>query len=106
MTLEIAAFDLDSALRAALAGADRVELCRDASAGGLTPPAEWVEAAVDQAGVPVVVMVRPHADRWTFSAGEHAVMRRDAVAAVRAGASGVVWGALTPDGRIDGSALR
>ena len=104
--LEVAAFGLDAAVVAAHAGADRVELCRDASAGGLTPPLGWVEALADQTDVPVVVMIRPHADGWTFTVDEHAAMRDDARAAIRAGARGVVWGALRPDGTVDADALR
>ena len=104
-TLEIAAFDPVSALAAAAAGADRLELCRDAAAGGLTPPLAWVEEAA-QAGVPVVAMVRPHARGWTFAAGEHAAMRAEAAAALAAGAAAVAWGALRPAGDFDADALR
>ncbi len=105
-TLEIAAFDPDSALAAAGAGADRIELCRDAAAGGLTPPLDWVEAVVAQVSIPVVVMIRAHADGWTFRPDAQAAMRRDAQAAIRAGAAGVVWGALRPDGMVDEPALQ
>ncbi|GAB5534937.1 MAG: hypothetical protein Rubg2KO_11860 [Rubricoccaceae bacterium] len=104
--LEIAAFELASALAAAEAGADRIELCRDASAGGLTPPMEWIETVTSQTDVPVVVMIRSHADGWTFTEAEHDAMRTDAQAAIRAGASGIVWGALCPDGTVDAPALR
>lgn len=106
VTLEIAAFDAASALAAARAGADRIELCRDARAGGLTPSLDDIEAVSAEAGVPVVVMVRAHAEGWSFTEAEHAAMRRDAEAAVRAGATGVVWGALRPDGTVDAAALR
>ena len=104
--LEIAAFELASALAAAEAGANRIELCRDASAGGLTPPMDWIETVTAQMEVPVVAMIRPHADGWTFTDAEHATMRADAQAALRAGASGVVWGALRPDGTVDAPACR
>lgn len=105
-TLEIAAFDPDSALAAAGAGANRIELCRGASAGGLTPPLSWIESVVAQVPIPVVTMVRSHADGWTFRSDEHAAMRRNAQAAIRAGATGVVWGALRSDGTVDEPALR
>ncbi len=106
VTLEIAAFDLDSALAAGHAGADRIELCRDAAAGGLTPPLDWIERSTTEATVPVVAMIRSHANGWTFTADEHAAMRRDARAAIQAGATGVVWGALRADGALDEPALR
>lgn len=106
MLLEIAAFDPDSALTAARTGADRVELCRQASAGGLTPPLDWVRSVTDAVDVPVTVMIRPHADGWTFTPAEHAAMREAARQSVAAGAAGVVWGALRADGTIDADALR
>ncbi|WP_412069888.1 copper homeostasis protein CutC [Rubrivirga sp. IMCC43871] len=103
--LEIAAFDPASALAAADAGADRIELCRDAEVGGLTPPLDWVREVTAATEVPVVAMVRAHADGWTFTPDEHAAMRDDARAVVEAGAAGVVWGALRPDGTVDAEAL-
>lgn len=103
--LEIAAFDLDSARTAVASGADRVELCRDASAGGLTPPPAWTREMC--AGeIPIVVMIREHARGWTFTPEEHEAMRADARAAVEAGASGVVWGALREDGTVNEPQLR
>lgn len=106
VTLEIAAFELASARAAARSGADRIELCRDARAGGLTPPPAWVRQLVATTDVPVVAMVRSHADGWTFTEAEHAALREDARALLDAGAAGVVWGALTPEGDVDAGALR
>ncbi|WP_095515688.1 copper homeostasis protein CutC [Rubrivirga sp. SAORIC476] len=104
--LEIAAFDPASALVAARSGADRIELCRDAAAGGLTPPLDWVREVTEATDLPVVVMVRAHADGWTFSPTEHAAMREDARRVLDAGAAGIVWGALDRTGRIASDALR
>ncbi|MEO0560313.1 MAG: copper homeostasis protein CutC [Bacteroidota bacterium] len=104
--LEIAAFELASAFAAAEAGADRIELCRDASAGGLTPPLDWIRTLTAQTDVPVVAMIRSHADGWTFTDAEYAAMRDDALAAIRVGASGIVWGTLRADGTVDEPALR
>ncbi|WP_412060804.1 copper homeostasis protein CutC [Rubrivirga sp. IMCC45206] len=103
--LEIAAFDPASALAATDAGADRIELCRGAEVGGLTPPLDWVREVTAATEVPVVAMVRAHADGWTFTPAEHAAMRDDARALVEAGAVGVVWGALRADGTVDADAL-
>lgn len=106
VTLEIAAFDPDSALVAAQSGADRIELCRAPDVGGLTPPLDWVRDVTGAMEIPVVAMVRAHADGWTFSADEHAAMRDDACKLIEAGAAGVVWGALLEDGTIDAESLR
>ncbi len=111
--MEVAAFDLASARAAAHAGADRIELCRDASAGGLTPPLAWTREMCSPASggpasgaVPVVVMIRAHAEGWTFTPEAHDAMRADAREAVRAGATGIVWGALREDSTVDETALR
>lgn len=106
MLLEVAAFDPASALDAARAGAGRVELCRAPEAGGLTPPLDWVRTVAEAVEVPVMGMVRPHADGWTFTAEEHAAMREAARRVIEAGATGVVWGALRADGTVDAPALR
>ena len=103
--LEIAAFDPASALRAAEAGADRIELCRDAEAAGLTPPLAWIGEVTARVSVPVVVMIRSHANGFAFTKAEHAAMRDAAREALAAGAAGIVWGALRTDGTVDESAL-
>lgn len=104
--LEIVAFDPRSALIAADEGADRIELCMDASVGGLTPPIEWIRSVSARVSVPVMVMIRPRACSFVFSAQEHARMRFDALLALEAGAAGIVWGALRPDGAIAARPLR
>ena len=105
-TLEIAAFDLASALAAGAAGADRIELCADAPGGGTTPSLGAVEEARARLGVPVAAMLRARPGPFVFDAAEHAAMRRDAAHLARAGADGLVFGALRPDGTVDEGALR
>ena len=109
--LEIATFDAAAALAAADAGADRIELCADAASGGTTPSLgafEEVSArlAARVVPVPVVAMLRARGGGFVYSAAEHAAMRRDAAHLVRAGADGLVFGALRPDGTVDEDALR
>ncbi|RXR25645.1 copper homeostasis protein CutC [Oerskovia turbata] len=115
VALEIAVQDTDGVRVAAQVGARRVELCAALGAtGGLTPSIGLVEAAVAAAaevaggGVPVEVhpLVRPRPGGFVFSAAELDVQVRDVRAAVAAGASGVVIGALTPEGRVDADAVR
>ncbi|MDF2846801.1 MAG: copper homeostasis protein CutC [Oerskovia sp.] len=115
VALEIAVQDTDGVRIAAQVGARRVELCAALGAtGGLTPSVGLVEAAVAAAaevagdGVPVEVhpLVRPRPGGFVFSAAELDVQVRDVRAAVAAGASGVVIGALTADGLVDAEAVR
>ncbi|CAM3941814.1 copper homeostasis protein CutC [Helcobacillus massiliensis] len=104
--LEIAVQDLPGLVVAAHGGADRVELCVDLEADGLTPPIDLTRAAVALAddlvasrdarplfGVHVLVRSRPGS--FVYSADEIEQMRAQAVEAVRAGAHGIVIGALT-----------
>lgn len=99
-SLEIAVQDPSGAATAAAAGADRVELCSALDVGGLTPSLATIEGAV-AVGIPVNVLVRPRGGGFRYRAAELSLMVRDVAAAVAAGASGVVVGALTDDGVLD-----
>ncbi|MFC9877737.1 copper homeostasis protein CutC [Nocardia salmonicida] len=105
--LEFAVQDVAGALGARRAGADRVELCAAlGGTGGLTPSIGTIEAVVGT-GIPVHVLIRCRAGGFVYSdAAELAVMNADARAAVSAGASGLVIGALTPAHQVDDEGLR
>ncbi|MBO3085188.1 copper homeostasis protein CutC [Cellulomonas fengjieae] len=106
--LEIAVQDVAGAVTAAALGADRLELCAAlAATGGLTPSGGLLDAVL--AAVPphvgVHVLVRPRAGSFVYSADELDVQARDVRAAVRAGAAGVVVGALSTVGAVDRDAV-
>ncbi|MFD4442886.1 copper homeostasis protein CutC [Nocardia sp. NPDC058519] len=105
--LEFAVQDVAGALGARRVGADRVELCAAlGSTGGLTPSIGTIEAVVGT-GIPVHVLIRCRAGGFVYTdADELAVMNADARAAVSAGASGLVVGALTPDHQVDVEGVR
>ncbi|KAM3416572.1 Copper homeostasis protein CutC [Cercospora zeina] len=98
--LEIACFNPKSAMIAAAAGADRVELCSDAAAGGVTPPSAWLSEVKAQVTTPVFAMIRPRAGNFRYSDAEFEEMRRT-IAAFRPQADGFVLGLLDGDGRVD-----
>jgi copper homeostasis protein len=83
------------------AGADRLELCGALELGGLTPSLGLAEAALSVSPVPVVVMVRPRAGGFRYDRHEFDVMLRDAGRFLEMGASGIVFGILDTQGRID-----
>ena len=97
-------FAVESAagVRIALAaGADRVELCSAlAETGGVTPSGGTIQQAYEQ-GLPVHVLVRPRPGGFRYTSEELDVVERDVVASLRAGAAGVVIGALADDGGPD-----
>ena len=107
--LEIAVQDVAGAVASATLGADRLELCAAlAATGGITPSIGLLDAvlAAVPASVGVHVLVRPRAGSFVYSADELAVQVRDVRAAVRAGAAGVVVGALRPTARSTGTRSR
>lgn len=88
---------LGAALRG---GAGRIELCSALGLGGLTPSPGLMQAA-QNAGRPVMAMIRPRAGDFIWSSEDLRQMRGDIAAARAAGLAGVVLGASRPDGRLD-----
>lgn len=105
--LEICCGDFSSVVTAIAGGADRVELCSGLDAGGLTPSAGLIEAAVAERGNAAVhVLIRPREGDFLYSAKEIEIMESDIAAARAAGAQGVVIGALNSDGSVDTATCR
>ncbi|WP_072688217.1 copper homeostasis protein CutC [Rhodococcus marinonascens] len=103
--LELAVQDVEGAGVAQRVGAVRVELCTALGAtGGLTPSIGMIEAIAGQ-GIAVHPLVRCRPGGFVYDVDEIEVMARDVLAAVNAGASGVVLGALTPDQYVDRETL-
>ncbi|MFN0177501.1 MAG: copper homeostasis protein CutC [Gemmatimonadales bacterium] len=103
--VEVAVDTAEAAEAAWSVGADRLELCQALEVGGLTPSAGLLEAVVAAAKGPVFVMIRLRPGDFVLGPGELDAMMADIVHARRAGAAGVVLGALTPDGGIDRGAM-
>jgi copper homeostasis protein len=92
--LEIVVDSLLGVQIASQSGAQRVELCSSFVEGGITPSYGLIALAVQQ-NIAVNVLVRPRAGDSVYSSFEVEVMLEDIFAAKRAGANGVVIGALT-----------
>lgn len=102
MTLvEAAVENLDSALAAERAGADRIELCDNLNDGGTTPDGKLVAAIVKRIRLPVFVLIRPRAADFVYSESEFDVMVRDIELTRTMGIAGIVTGALDARGRVD-----
>lgn len=100
MILEVCCGSAEDVLLAAGAGADRVELNSALFLGGLTPSIGAMEVA-RQVSIPIMAMVRPREGGFCYSEAEFAAMLADARALLTAGADGIVFGCLHPDGRVD-----
>lgn len=101
MILEIVVYNLASALQAELGGADRIELCDNPGEGGTTPSLGTVENARQNTTLDIFPMVRPRGGDFCYSNYEFHSMKRDIYHFQKASADGIVFGILTPDGRID-----
>jgi len=100
-TVEIVGCSVEDCLAIERAGADRVELCSGIIAGGVTPSIGLFRACREATKLPIMVMVRPREGGFCYSSDELDTMRRDIDVLAQAGAVGVVFGVLLPDGHID-----
>ena len=91
----------EDAVQAERGGADRIELNSALFLGGLTPSIGALEAVKAQVKIPVMCMVRPREGGFCYTAFDYDTVCRDALALVRAGADGVVFGFLNDDGTVD-----
>lgn len=101
MKIEICVDNIESALLAQYAGADRLELCGCLALGGVTPPYSLIKVAVNLCDIPCYVMIRPRAGDFLFSDLEVEMMEQGIYMAKQLGAQGGVIGALTPQATSD-----
>ena len=104
--LEVCCGNIESVKAAKEAGADRIELCTALEVGGLTPSIGQIDKAVEIFGTGVFVLIRERPGDFVYSQPELDVMGKDIAAAIKAGVSGIVIGALSPFGDIDLEGLK
>ncbi len=102
--LEICVDTPDGLAAATAGGADRIELCANLSAGGLTP-APGLIAAAREAPIPTYAMIRPRQGDFVFSSADLRAMLGDIAAVKQAGLAGVVLGASRPNRSLDAAML-
>ena len=99
--LELCTETLEGVFAAAEAGAHRIELCSALAEGGVTPSLGLFRQAKMRSKLPIHVLVRPRAGNFCYSDLELAVMLEDIVQFREAGAAGLVFGTLTPEGSLE-----
>ena len=104
-TFEICANSAESCLAAQEGGAHRVELCAAMPEGGTTPSYGEIKLARKLIDIRLHVIIRPRGGDFLYSPLELDIMEEDIRAAREAGADGVVFGCLTPDGELDMPAM-
>ncbi|WP_263359688.1 copper homeostasis protein CutC [Acidicapsa ligni] len=98
---ELCAESLQAARIAEAGGADRVELCHQLSAGGITPDFATMVDTVRAVSIPVHMLIRPRAGNFVYNDTDFTLIREQTLQAKTAGAAGVAIGLLLPDGRVD-----
>lgn len=104
--IEVCATNIQSALAAQRAGAQRIELCCALDGGGLTPSPGLLRAARKQLDIAVNVLIRPREGNFCYDENELNIMLDDIRFCREAGADGVVIGALDATGRLDIPAMQ
>lgn len=99
--LEVCVECLESAVKAAAAGAARLEVCANLAVGGTTPSAGLVGAVLEKVEVPVHVLIRSRPGDFCYDRDELAVMERDIRVYRTMGVHGFALGALNSDGTVD-----
>jgi copper homeostasis protein len=101
MLLEIAVFNIQSALLAAGAGADRIELCENPADGGTTPSYGALKTVREKISIPVFPIIRARGGDFFCTADEFEVMKKDVLLCKELGFEGVVIGLLNKDASVD-----
>jgi copper homeostasis protein len=92
--LEIACFNLESAVIAEQNGADRVELCSNMLEGGTTPDFEIARKVRDELNIKMNVMIRPRAGNFVYTEAEFEQMKADIIRLKKINVDGFVFGIL------------
>lgn len=99
--LEIACFNLESAIIAQKNGADRVELCANMKEGGITPDFELTKAVRKNTALDLYVMIRPRGGDFIYSDFEFEQMKSEILTFKKLQVDGFVFGILKEDGNLN-----
>lgn len=101
MKTELCAYSVDACRVAQRLGVNRVELCASPAEGGVTPSIATIERVAQIDNLDLSVMIRPRGGDFLYSDDEFETILLDIERARTSGATGVVFGILTADGRVD-----
>jgi copper homeostasis protein len=99
--LEICVDNVESAIDAQNAGADRIELCSNLMEGGTTPGPGTISSARQNLTIDINVIIRPRGGDFIYNDIDYDIMRRDIEVCGENGINGIVLGILHSDGSID-----
>ena len=101
MLLEVCCGNRQSAINAAAAGAQRIELCHDLSVGGLTPSHEDILNCKEHLPLQTFVLIRPRGGDFCYTEEEFDTILSDIAFCREHGIPGVVIGFLNEDLSVD-----
>ena len=101
MLLEVCCGNRQSAINAAAAGAQRIELCHDLSVGGLTPSHEDILYCKEHLPLQTFVLIRPRGGDFCYTEEEFEQILSDIAFCREHGIPGVVIGFLNKDLSVD-----
>ncbi|MEA1875074.1 MAG: copper homeostasis protein CutC [Bacteroidota bacterium] len=93
--------NLQQALIAEKAGAERLELCDNLACGGTSNAYGVMKSVIQAVNISVMCMVRPRGGDFVYSPAEFESMKDDIEICRLLGATGVVSGVLLPNGHVD-----
>lgn len=99
--LEIACFNLESAIIAQQYGADRVELCDNMKEGGTTPDFEMARKARAELTIQLNVMISPRGGDFVYNDNEFEQMKAEILQFKKIKVDGFVFGILNADNSFD-----
>lgn len=98
--LEACVDSAESALAAARAGADRLELCSNLIIGGTTPGPWLFQEVRRYTDIKIHALIRPRFGDFCYTGHEFQIMKKAVRELKSLGAEGVVIGILKPDGTL------
>ncbi|MCR8850242.1 copper homeostasis protein CutC [Rossellomorea sp. SC111] len=104
--LEVIVLNEEDARLAEASGADRLELVSAIHTGGLTPEYQVIEKILKAVSIPVQIMIRLHSSSFRYSMDEVKAMAEQVRTIEEIGGRGIVFGALTHEGKLDMNALK
>jgi len=99
--VEICVDNVESAIVAQDAGADRIELCNNLMEGGTTPGFGTISLVRKNLEIGINVIIRPRGGDFLYSNSDYEIMRREINNCGVCGIDGVVLGILRSDGSVD-----
>lgn len=99
--IEIACFNVDSALIAQNNGADRVELCDQMSVGGTTPNIDDIIKVSGFLEIDLNIMIRPRGGDFIYTDQEFDQMKQDILRIKQLKVDGFVFGILDQNNKVD-----